>query len=263
MNLSSERHEAIASADDITREIAVLKDRLSTLDRERSEIADRLSVLEYAQTREATRQPPQLTSRVMSASSAAEKIALFRDLFRGREEVFPRRWENAQSGKAGYAPVCRNECGSEESAASRRSSAENAPIRHLSRSATTFCDPISRGKPPVARSILPLGFIPCCLTRHAGFSLPISTGSPGSRTLPHSAILHEPKVSLSQSNDRARAMGLMRGSSSGNLWGRLTPGASERSSLRQRWIAVLILASIRMTGSFRARTRCRPAGSAI
>jgi superfamily II DNA or RNA helicase len=46
---------------------------------------------------------------VTSASSTAEKIALFRDLFRGREEVFPRRWENAQSGKAGYSPVCRNE----------------------------------------------------------------------------------------------------------------------------------------------------------
>jgi len=66
-------------------------------------------VLEHAQTRGATRQPPQLASRVTSASSTAEKIALFRDLFRGREEVFPRRWENAQSGKAGYSPVCRNE----------------------------------------------------------------------------------------------------------------------------------------------------------
>jgi superfamily II DNA or RNA helicase len=82
---------------------------LSTLDRERSEIADRLSVLEQAQIREATRQPPQLASRVTSASSTAEKIALFRNLFRGREEVFPRRWENARSGQAGYSPVCRNE----------------------------------------------------------------------------------------------------------------------------------------------------------
>jgi superfamily II DNA or RNA helicase len=30
-------------------------------------------------------------------------------LFRGREEVFPRRWENPKSGKSGYSPVCRNE----------------------------------------------------------------------------------------------------------------------------------------------------------
>ncbi len=42
-------------------------------------------------------------------SSAAEKITLFRSLFRGRDDVFPRRWENPKTGKAGYAPVCRNE----------------------------------------------------------------------------------------------------------------------------------------------------------
>ena len=82
---------------------------MSTLDRERSEIANRLGVLEHAQIGEATRQPPRPASRVTSAAPTAQKIALFRDLFRGREEVFPRRWENARSGQAGYSPVCRNE----------------------------------------------------------------------------------------------------------------------------------------------------------
>lgn len=43
------------------------------------------------------------------ASPTAEKVALFRSLFRGREDVFPRRWENFKTGKAGYAPSCRNE----------------------------------------------------------------------------------------------------------------------------------------------------------
>jgi len=42
-------------------------------------------------------------------SPSADKIALFRRLFRGREDVFPRRWENTKTGKAGYAPVCGNE----------------------------------------------------------------------------------------------------------------------------------------------------------
>lgn len=82
---------------------------MSALDRERSEIADRLGVLEHAQIGEATRQPPRPASRVTSASPTAQKIALFQDLFRGRKEVFPRRWENARSGQAGYSPVCRNE----------------------------------------------------------------------------------------------------------------------------------------------------------
>jgi superfamily II DNA or RNA helicase len=40
---------------------------------------------------------------------AAEKIALFRSLFRGRIDVFPRRWENPKTGKSGYSPACANE----------------------------------------------------------------------------------------------------------------------------------------------------------
>lgn len=49
-------------------------------------------------------------SSVISPSlSKSEKIALFRSLFRGREDVFPKRWENAKTGKAGYSPVCGNE----------------------------------------------------------------------------------------------------------------------------------------------------------
>ena len=44
-----------------------------------------------------------------AALSNAEKVALFRSLFRGRDDVFPRRWENPKTGKAGYAPACHNE----------------------------------------------------------------------------------------------------------------------------------------------------------
>jgi len=82
---------------------------MTALDRERSEIADQLSVLERAQADEATKQPLQVAARVTMASSTAEKIALFRSFFRGREDVLPRRWENPKTGKTGYAPVCRNE----------------------------------------------------------------------------------------------------------------------------------------------------------
>ena len=37
-----------------------------------------------------------------------DKIALFRRLFRGREDVYPQRWESAK-GKTGYSPACGNE----------------------------------------------------------------------------------------------------------------------------------------------------------
>lgn len=42
-------------------------------------------------------------------SSPREKIALFRSLFKGREDVFARRWYSKNLDKSGYQPVCENE----------------------------------------------------------------------------------------------------------------------------------------------------------
>jgi superfamily II DNA or RNA helicase/very-short-patch-repair endonuclease len=47
---------------------------------------------------------------VVNQQSPAElKIRLFRSLFRGREDVYPRRFESRKTGKSGYAPACANE----------------------------------------------------------------------------------------------------------------------------------------------------------
>jgi hypothetical protein len=40
-------------------------------------------------------------------SSSTAKIALFRSLFRGREDVYPRRFESRKTGKSWYAPGLR------------------------------------------------------------------------------------------------------------------------------------------------------------
>ena len=42
-------------------------------------------------------------------SPVPDKIAPFRGLFRGREEIYARRFESRKSGKSGYAPACGNE----------------------------------------------------------------------------------------------------------------------------------------------------------
>jgi len=42
-------------------------------------------------------------------SPAEAKIALFRSLFHGREDVYPRRFESRKTGRAGYSPACGNE----------------------------------------------------------------------------------------------------------------------------------------------------------
>lgn len=42
-------------------------------------------------------------------SPSATKIDLFRSFFRGREDVYPRRFESRRTGKSGYQPACGNE----------------------------------------------------------------------------------------------------------------------------------------------------------
>jgi hypothetical protein len=46
---------------------------------------------------------------VVAPTTQSEKVALFGTRFRGRTDVYPRRWENARSGKSGYSPHCANE----------------------------------------------------------------------------------------------------------------------------------------------------------
>ena len=50
-----------------------------------------------------------LYSTVTNSSPPIAKIELFRSLFRGREDVYARRFESRKTGKSGYAPACANE----------------------------------------------------------------------------------------------------------------------------------------------------------
>jgi len=94
-----------------TSEIADLQRRLAELDRERADILAALGTLSQRTTTALDIAPPSKVAEAAAktALSNADKITLFRSLFRGREDVFPRRWENPTSGKTGYSPACRNE----------------------------------------------------------------------------------------------------------------------------------------------------------
>lgn len=41
--------------------------------------------------------------------TVAEKVGLFRSLFRGRQDVFPKLWVNPRTARKGYPPACANE----------------------------------------------------------------------------------------------------------------------------------------------------------
>jgi hypothetical protein len=90
------------------REITAVRDRLARLESEKAELQANLNrLLSAPETRDSP--PPAGGTPLTNASSPAAKIALFRSLFRGRDDVFPKRWENTTTGKAGYAPACANE----------------------------------------------------------------------------------------------------------------------------------------------------------
>jgi len=57
----------------------------------------------------AEKPPGKFTPAVVTNDSPPDaKIALFRNLFRGRDDVYPVRWEG-KNGKSGYSPACSNE----------------------------------------------------------------------------------------------------------------------------------------------------------
>ena len=97
----------LSSAPSDRDEAAAIRTRLAALADEQEALLERLA--EIGAHDENDHSPPLGAARVTASSPPAEKIALFRSLFRGREDVFPRRWTNVRSGRSGYAPACANE----------------------------------------------------------------------------------------------------------------------------------------------------------
>lgn len=98
--------------DTIDQLIAEAENRLRSLESERADI---LAILEELRLKKKTISQADVSSvsypiaTITKDSSLAEKIALFRSLFKGREDVYALRWESRKSGKSGFQPACRNE----------------------------------------------------------------------------------------------------------------------------------------------------------
>ena len=102
---------ALTDENDVSEEIARIRQRLADLDAERLTLKLELETLEQRQTSDSrsSEQPFLADAPVTNNSSSTEKIELFRRLFAGRPDVFPVRWENRKAGRSGYSPACSNE----------------------------------------------------------------------------------------------------------------------------------------------------------
>ncbi len=103
---------ALKYLDSITEQIEATKDELTDLDGRMAVLKKKLLKLKALRNSFHGGEPQSLKTLctgLSKESSEAEKIAVFRSLFRGREDVFAKRFESAKSGKSGYQPACRNE----------------------------------------------------------------------------------------------------------------------------------------------------------
>lgn len=77
-----------------------LLERIKELETENAELRKRLG--------EPVTPAPPAPNAILNLS-LQDKIELFCSLFKGRDDMFARRWYSKTSGKAGYQPVCQNE----------------------------------------------------------------------------------------------------------------------------------------------------------
>jgi superfamily II DNA or RNA helicase len=97
---------------ELVEAIAKEEARLADLDVDRSAVQQRLLTLRQ---RPAAAPMPQTIHAPLPdmpgpsvPRTPAEKVTLFRQLFRGRADVFPTRFVSKRTGKPGYAPACAN-----------------------------------------------------------------------------------------------------------------------------------------------------------
>lgn len=113
LNIQYAWEVALKNIREIDQMLATAEKELSRLDDRRAIILEQIQGLR--RERELIEQSASGSSlldkrpSVTSQSSQNEKLSLFRRLFKGREDVYPKRFESMRTGKKGYQPACRNE----------------------------------------------------------------------------------------------------------------------------------------------------------
>ena len=101
--------------DKVLEEISILEKRIEHLRHQQSDadgslLALRQQLLEIDRHQSSDHKDTENTAPFDSSSlSPTDKVNLFLQLFRGRDDVYPKRWQNQKSGKNGYSPTCANE----------------------------------------------------------------------------------------------------------------------------------------------------------
>lgn len=90
-------------------QIRSIENRLTTLERDRSTLLNELKVLRAQRDEQQAVLLLGRPAMMKAPESNEEKADLFLNLFRGREDIYPKRWENNKTNRSGYTPACENE----------------------------------------------------------------------------------------------------------------------------------------------------------
>lgn len=93
----------------IDDQIRSIENRLTAIEKDRTDLLKELKKLRVQRDQQ---KPAMLLGRsalMKAPESNEEKAELFLTLFRGREDIYPKRWENNKTNRSGYSPVCENE----------------------------------------------------------------------------------------------------------------------------------------------------------
>lgn len=95
-------------------ELERCEERLKALEEERASLLKKIGFLrteKISRAKEWIEPRPSVPSKdkTLPVFSSQEKLDIFRSLFRGRTDVFPKLWINPNKGTKGYAPACFNE----------------------------------------------------------------------------------------------------------------------------------------------------------
>ena len=89
--------------------IAELERRLLVLEDEKHRVEETLGALRLKKEQQKRQSTITAEVPVFLDPITPDRIKLFVSLFRGRPDVFPKRWDNAKTGRSGYSPACKNE----------------------------------------------------------------------------------------------------------------------------------------------------------
>jgi len=93
----------------ITREEAKLADLTNKRNESREQLVALKAELATLESTPVAPTAPAMKPVVGTPTTAEGKISLFRQLFRGRDDVFPLLWMSSKTGRKGYSPACGNE----------------------------------------------------------------------------------------------------------------------------------------------------------